>query len=512
VGSCQKYNKNRELTNKKNKLILKNVFNHLIKINLKISMDAIINALMITFWLVIVLVPIVVIHEFGHFLMSKLAGVKIPEFAVGFPLTKRLFYKKWRGTVWSFYPVLIGGFVRIWGDNDAIDIAEDNLKLGQSKEEVKEEYVQNRFQELLSSRDLQFFLEENHIEYTSEWKEFADSKYARGEEDAGEKAKIENFEKKYEQIVTLLKWELDKELGSKITFFSKNWFWQTLIISGGVLFNFIAAFIIFLSIFAIFGTAKLPTTIDTLDDLDGRVKILDQDENYKVSSVLEDTPAAEAGLSSGDEILEYDGVEIKILENSEELRKLVRANPEESVEIKYYSQDKEEVITTQIQPEKNEEDGKYYLGIGTLFKETSFRANGPGSAVSLSWQRLTFITNFGAKTLGEVFLALSPTTEDREALNYVGGPIRVGSESSLIFDNFGYRGILEVMASVSISLGLFNLLPIPALDGGRWVILTINKILGKRNRKIEAAVISATFVLMLILGVVVAINDVTGIN
>ena len=86
-------------------------------------MNTIFETLVLVFWFIIILVPLIVIHVFGHYIMSRLSGVKIPEFAVGFPLTKRLFYKKIKGTVWSFYPVLIGGFVRIWGDSDAIDEA-----------------------------------------------------------------------------------------------------------------------------------------------------------------------------------------------------------------------------------------------------------------------------------------------------------------------------------------------------------------------------------------------------
>lgn len=68
------------------------------------------------------------------------------------------------------------------------------------------------------------------------------------------------------------------------------------------------------------------------------------------------------------------------------------------------------------------------------------------------------------------------------------------------------------MAAVSISLAIFNLLPIPALDGGRWVILTINKITGKRNRKLEAAIISTTFLLMIGLALIIALRDIQGIS
>jgi regulator of sigma E protease len=64
------------------------------------------------------------------------------------------------------------------------------------------------------------------------------------------------------------------------------------------------------------------------------------------------------------------------------------------------------------------------------------------------------------------------------------------------------------MAILSISLAIFNILPIPALDGGRFIIISLNKILGRRFQKIENIAITTTFLFLMGLGTIVAFKDV----
>jgi regulator of sigma E protease len=66
---------------------------------------------------------------------------------------------------------------------------------------------------------------------------------------------------------------------------------------------------------------------------------------------------------------------------------------------------------------------------------------------------------------------------------------------------------LALLSSISVSLAIFNLLPIPALDGGRWVIITLTKLLGRRNRKLEGIVVGYSFLAMMGLGIVIMFKD-----
>ncbi len=468
-------------------------------------MNAIISTFSILFWFVVILVPLVIIHEFGHFIMSRLNGVRIPEFGVGFPLTKRLFYKRWKGVIWSFYPLLIGGFVRIWGDSDAIDEAYDEIK--KDKQKTAEDYIQNRFQEILANRDLKFFLEDNNLEYTSDWKEFENSKFVKGKDADEEKDKVSDFEDKYKQISTLITWELEKELKAKDTFFNKNWLQQTLIISGGVIFNFLAAIGLFWILFSLVNPPQLPLVLQTIEQYKEYVDITNQ-SNTKVASVTKDYPAYEIGIRPQDEIISFAGVEMNTINSQNEFRNLVLNNRDTEITVVYFSNESKETVSKQTII--NEKEGKYLFGVGNLYREVDYQPKGIIPGFQLAINRTFYITNVSFGALGEIILALNPFAEDRSALNYVAGPIAVGSISTTIFKQAGIAGILELMALVSISLAVFNMLPIPALDGGRWIILTINKITGKRNRKIEATVISVTFVILLLLATIIAINDTRG--
>jgi regulator of sigma E protease len=67
----------------------------------------------------LILSVLVLIHEAGHYFVAKKFGIKVEEFGFGFPLTPPLWQKKKGETLYSFYPVLIGGFVKLYGEDDA---------------------------------------------------------------------------------------------------------------------------------------------------------------------------------------------------------------------------------------------------------------------------------------------------------------------------------------------------------------------------------------------------------
>ena len=67
----------------------------------------------------LILSVFVLIHEAGHFFTAKLFGIKVEEFGFGFPLTRPIFSIKRGETTYSFYPALIGGFVKLYGEDEA---------------------------------------------------------------------------------------------------------------------------------------------------------------------------------------------------------------------------------------------------------------------------------------------------------------------------------------------------------------------------------------------------------
>lgn len=494
------------------------------------------TTLSIFFWFVIILIPLVVIHEFGHLLISRMFGVKIPEYAIGMPLVKRTFYKRWRGVIWSFYWPLLGGFVRIYGDNDAIDEAYETGKTDPKK--AKTDFVPNRIQEIINNRELQFFLEDNGLEYTKDWQNFeamarksqklemtselfvnfafgllvgfnlTDNKTESISFDEKKLRVNEFFDRMWKQLGTLVEWEYDKQINSKETFFSKNWIQQTLIISGGVLFNMIAAVLLFWLLFSGVGINNTMYPVDQFSTLTKNATITSQSE-YITSSVVADSVAAKAGLKSGDKIYKFAGVLTSTITSQQQFIDLVQANKDKTVEIEYKSKDSDELQTTKATLVKNDK-GEYKFGIGSVLREINFEAKNFGSGFNLALNQTGLVVNQTFTVLGDIFKALLPN-QDKTVLQYVGGPVAVGSISSKIFDTQGVQGIITIMAAISINLAVLNMLPIPALDGGRWIILTINKLTKKRNLKIEAAVISITFLLMMGLAIFIAFNDVRGV-
>src|SRR6266702_7492670 len=88
----------------------------------------------------LILSVLVLIHEAGHYFVAKKFGIKVEEFGFGLPLTRAIWSKKYGETVYSLYPALIGGFVKLYGEDEAgsgkIAVSDQHSAVGH-KEDVK---------------------------------------------------------------------------------------------------------------------------------------------------------------------------------------------------------------------------------------------------------------------------------------------------------------------------------------------------------------------------------------
>jgi regulator of sigma E protease len=469
-------------------------------------MDIIIQVISIIFWFVVILIPLVAFHELGHLLMARLVGVKVLEYGIGIP--PRWLYFRWKGIVWSLNYVLLGGFARIYGDHDALDEAQEAAKTDKTK--AKEEYLQNRLSEVVANQEIKFFLEENNLEYDKTWEEFEKSKFAKGVQTNTESAKVAEYEALAKQLETLVDWEFESKLKSKEAFFAKNWFQQALIISGGVIFNMIAAVMLLWVMFTSTGSLPQNTFPGENNKLTEYANISDKSQYINAPVVVKDGLAYNAGVRSGDQLINIAGTNLENIKTIDEFKNILNSSQGQEVPLVYRSNQTGEFITSRIKLEKNS-DGKVVLGVAGIGYKINYKAKNIGSgflmSINQSWDY--FKLNF--KALGDIVVAVLPQTKDRTALEYVSGPIAVGSLSSSIFTEYGVAGVLFLMALISIGLAAFNILPLPALDGGRLVIITLNKLFGRRNKKWEAIAISVTFFALLGLGVLIALKDVQGI-
>lgn len=139
-----------------------------------------------------------------------------------------------------------------------------------------------------------------------------------------------------------------------------------------------------------------------------------------------------------------------------------------------------------------------------------------GEAVAVAAKETVNQTAFTFELLFDILRKLivpKNSTERQEAAAGVGGPIAIGGLFvQLVSAKVGASVILTVAALLSINLGAFNLLPLPALDGGRFFIATLlaplKKMKGDRVRAVENAIHTVGFSILILLAVIVAFHDV----
>lgn len=543
----------------------------------------------VVFWFLVLLIPLVIIHEMGHLIMARLCGVKVPEFAIGLPFSRRLFYKKWKGIIWSFYPWLLGGFVRLSGDSDAIDNAHWELSNKNDKKNISQNYTNARREEILQSQELQFFLEENHLIFDQRWQWFEqqsgkaenvknyetlpnwlipkssnlsntnssqttfESKSAKKkteknqnlinsnkseinsnqetEQTTGQiiKSEIKNeltLEQKREiitkeyanlddQFKTLIDWEFDSRIENKKEyFFAKSWWQQSLIISGGVVFNLITALIVFWIVFVFFGSLPSPYNSDTNLIFPKDIAQMKQESKGKFTIKTTESPQAifvvpggvldKAGVKAKDELIQMGDDNISELSTFEDFRNAVAKYKDKKINFTYKTVQKE-FKTVQITPEINKEK-QVVIGVVPAYVVSKTATNWP-SGVSMAIDEIGQTFKLTFQWFGKAGQALLPQSTDRSALSQTSGPIGVGYIGGEVYKIAGFGGILYLVGAISVSLAIFNMLPIPALDGGRFILLTINKITGKRNKKLEGALIGFTFIFLFGLMILVAFKD-----
>jgi regulator of sigma E protease len=455
---------------------------------------------------VAVFIPPVCIHEFGHLIFAKLCGVRVPEFAVGLPFSKRLAFVRKFGIIWSFYPVLLGGFVRLYGDSDSVDNAHEKNETNPA--EAREQYRQNRLDEILATYSLQFFLEDNHIEYDEKWKEFENYRFEPNKEVP------KNIKKLQDQLFTLIDWEWDREKNAKDTFFSKNWLQKTVIILGGITFNLITAILCYSAIFGFASGGKISLPLSQISNFEQKANIKSVSD-YSNFVALKGGVAEKNDIITGDKLYSIGGKKLKEFGDTKQLSDFLQTKKNEEVEITFSKKDSDVIQTKKVILEEREvENGekKVLFGIqGDLFHDIKYESKGIIPTLTFGVESTRNMIELNFIFLEKIGKALLPQTEDRSALKYLGGPVGTSNKVVDIFKKLRsdewLSYYLQILASISISLAIFNLLPIPALDGGRWIVITVTKILGRRNRKIENMVIGYSFMFMMGLGILIMFKD-----
>jgi regulator of sigma E protease len=209
-------------------------------------------------------------------------------------------------------------------------------------------------------------------------------------------------------------------------------------------------------------------------------------------------PAEKAGVKVGDEILSLDGQPVPALEAMVEMLKKTKDKP---VTLTVLRDGKK--IDFPMQPELTEigrnGEKRYRIGISSLpLKVTTLP---PVEALQKSIEQ-----NKKASLL--ILELVRKMIERKISMRSVEGPIRIGQAAGQAASEKGWMPLLELTAAISLNLGIFNLLPIPILDGGVIVMLLIESLMRRDiSLRIKERIYQAAFVFLVIFAVMVLYND-----
>ncbi len=224
------------------------------------------------------------------------------------------------------------------------------------------------------------------------------------------------------------------------------------------------------------------------------------DSPVKVTAILPGSPIEQKGLQAGDFIISINRNEI---ESGDDLRDYLAENPlnGEEIELSYLHDNKKKNILVKPKPYE-------YHNYGFSYGYKNYSAKGI-SALKYGYQEFIYWIKTGFKSIGYLVVG-------KVGLNQMTGPVGLIngiSESVDQTQSLGIKALLSTFLTWSIllssNLGLMNLLPIPALDGGRLLFLLIEAVRGKPiSREKEAYIHAGGFVLLMCLMVFVFFNDI----
>ena len=290
-------------------------------------------------------------------------------------------------------------------------------------------------------------------------------------------------------------------------------FWhKTRILLAGVTVNWIVA-IILLTILSLTG---MPKVIDNQFSVPG--------DSYKVSQPVEivgltkNHPAINAGMKIGDKIIRFAGMPVP---TPTRLIQLAETNKGKEIEIIYTRKGEENSVKLTLGDSAN---GGYFgasLGQREITRSTwSAPIVGVATTAQFTWATLEGTGNLFANLFNGLIFQLSPDSGVRKeasnelssASESVAGPIGIIGTIFPQAQEAGMTQLVFLTAIISLSLAVMNILPIPALDGGRWLLMAVYKLRHKKlTREHEEKVQMAGFYILMGLIVLVTIVDVSRI-
>jgi regulator of sigma E protease len=420
---------------------------------------------MLTFLVFLAVLAVLVLsHEAGHFVAARKSGMRVYEFGFGFP--PRIF---------GIQKLTKKELVKV-GESEKIEVqiseeqSADNQPvivetITDEKKEVDMFATRTRWRVIWGNREM---VEEQTTDgyecgtlYSLNWIPIGGFVRVKGEE---------------------------KESTDADSFIMAKTWKKAIFIVAGVAMNVLLAAVLF----SIGYTIGLPTLVDNYKDVSNV-----RDRHLSIMQILPGKPAEAAGIFAEDIILKIGNLENPRLY---EMQKYVDEHKTEEIAVTVKRG--EEVLVKNIKPIIYEDTGKGGIGVGLAEIGT----------VKYIWYVALyrgFIDTFGY--VKEIFIAfyflIAGLFAGRGAGEAVSGPIGIAVMTGHVA-KMGFIYLLQFTAILSLNLAVLNILPIPALDGGRLLFLVLNKFKKINFARYEQTAHAVGFVLLMLLVVVVTVRDV----
>lgn len=406
---------------------------------------------------IVIFGALVFFHELGHFIFAKRAGILCREFAIGFG-PKVFSYKK-SETTYTIRLLPLGGFVRMAGEDPEMVELKPGYRVGlllNRDETIKKIVVNNkdRFQNL---RVIE--VEEADLEHKL---------FIRGYEEEDEEATTFTIDREAVIVEDGVETQIapwDRQ------FASKTLGQRAMAIFAGPLFNFILAFFIFLLVGLLQG---VPTNDPVLGNL------------------TDDGAAKEAGLQTGDIVQSIDNSEISTWED---IVKVIQKHPGDELVFTVDRNGESQDISVTPKPQEIEGEEIGIIGVHSPVEKSPLRVIGNGFEQTYEWTKM-------------IFVMLGKLVTGQFSIDALSGPVGIYHSTDVVAKS-GIFYLMKWGAILSINLGIMNLLPVPALDGGRLMFFAVEAVRGKPvDRQKEGMVHFIGFALLMVLMLVVTWNDI----
>ncbi|MCG7306107.1 RIP metalloprotease RseP [Staphylococcus warneri] len=413
---------------------------------------------------IIVFGVLVTVHEYGHMFFAKRAGIMCPEFAIG--MGPKIFSFRKDETLYTIRILPVGGYVRMAGDGLEEPPVEPgmNVKIKlNDKDQITHIILddQHKFQQIEA------------IEVKK--CDFKDDLYIEGITSYDEERHHFNIA---EKAYFVENGSLIQIAPKERQFTHKKPLPKFLTLFAGPLFNFILAIVLFIGLAYYHGT---PTT--TVGDL------------------AKGYPAEKAGLKAGDKIEQIGNHKVK---DYNDISNILDKNKSAKTTVKVERDGKMKSIDiepkkTEIKQTKNKTETVYQIGFKPKAKHTVFKPLVAGVEQFFKAGTLIFTAVVGM--IASIFTG-------GFSLDMLNGPVGIYHNVDSVVKS-GIINLITYTALLSVNLGIMNLLPIPALDGGRILFVIYEAIFRKPiNKKAETGIIAVGAIFVVIIMILVTWNDI----